>query len=144
MSATALLFIGGMAGAASAADYMSCASPLMSARAAYASADHGGIGFCMHALERHPDLPGFFPASLRDAAPQRAAGSRFAQQKIIGAGFAMGSEFLWEHHYAVYRQLAQRAGRGSIPAAPGATLRAGRGFCLNGAASCHAEPLLRP
>lgn len=153
MSATTLLFIGGLAGAAPAADCMGRAGPFMPASAAAcAGAAHGGTGFCARAQEghhvmereRHLDLPGFFPALARYAAPPHAEDSRFAQEKIIGAGFAMGSEFLWEHHYAVYRQLAQRAGRGNIPVAPNAVLRAGRAFCLNGAASCHAEPVLQP
>lgn len=144
MSGTALLFIGGMAGAASAADCMNHAGPLLPASAA-----QRGIVFCSHAqksrhaMERHLDLPGFFPALARYAAPQRAEGSRFAQEKIIGAGFAMGSEFLWEHHYDVYRKLAQRATRANIPAAPDAVVRAGRAVCLNGA-SCRAEPVLPP
>lgn len=49
-----------------------------------------------------PNLFTFLPAALKYYPAYRATFSQDAHDRMIAAGFAPGSEFLWEHHYAVY------------------------------------------
>jgi len=149
LSGMTLLLGVGLAGTALAADCAKCGSQFMPNRAdAYAGADHVGSGFCAHAMKKCSDNLGFSEAALRYSMPSRTEGGKPMLEKFIGAGFAMRSEFLWEHHYAVYRDLAQRDGREKKSAesdiAQRIVPRQGHAFCLNDAASCHAAPSLRP
>jgi hypothetical protein len=49
-----------------------------------------------------PNLLTYLPAALRDFPRWRATGDQAAHDRIIAAGFAPGSEFLWDDHYAEY------------------------------------------
>lgn len=54
-----------------------------------------------------PNLFTFLPPALR-AYPRYVAGDPDAHDELLDAGFAPGSEFLWDYHYRVYWELTQR------------------------------------
>ncbi len=111
-----------------------------------------------HALENRPDLydggvdwEGVFwrpegpniltslPPALRWFPAYRATGDRDAYERIIAAGYARGSEFLWEHHYAVYWDLTQRTYREEIDPGYDGLLNGGIAFCQPGTPYCDAD-----
>lgn len=79
-----------------------------------------------------PNLFTFLPPALR-AYP---AGDH---QKIIEAGFAPGSEFLWDYHYRVYWDLTQRIYREELDPGFDGALDAGIPFCASGTPNCDAD-----
>ncbi|WP_410573574.1 3-hydroxybutyrate oligomer hydrolase family protein [Amycolatopsis sp. cmx-4-61] len=85
-----------------------------------------------------PNLLTFLPPALR-AYPAYAAGSASAHQSILDAGFAPGSEFLWDYHYRVYWDLTQRIYREEIDPSFDGALEAGTPFCASGTPSCDAD-----
>jgi len=85
------------------------------------------------------NLLSFLPPALEHFPRYRATGDQAAHDAIIAAGFAPGSEFLWDDHYAVYWDLTQRTYREELdPGWDGAT-QAGTPFCLSGTPSCDAD-----
>ncbi|HSH92217.1 MAG TPA: DUF6351 family protein, partial [Ramlibacter sp.] len=62
-------------------------------------------------LPEGPNILTSLPPALRWYPTWRATGNTAAYNQIIAAGYAPGSEFLWEHHYAVYWDLSQRTYR---------------------------------
>ncbi|MBA3772639.1 MAG: tannase/feruloyl esterase family alpha/beta hydrolase [Ramlibacter sp.] len=111
-----------------------------------------------HALENRPDLydggvdwEGVFwrpegpniltslPPALRWYPAYRATGNRDAYEQIIAAGYARGSEFLWEHHYAVYWDLTQRTYREEMDPGYDGLLNGGIPFCQPGTPYCDAD-----
>ncbi len=111
-----------------------------------------------HALENHPELydggvdwegtlfrpqgPNLFtylPTALKDYPRYRATGDQAAHDAMIGAGFAPGSEFLWDHHYAVYWDLTQRTYREEFDPSYDGAQEAGTPFCQSGTPSCDAD-----
>ncbi|MDT7803461.1 MAG: hypothetical protein QOI78_6894, partial [Actinomycetota bacterium] len=85
-----------------------------------------------------PNLFTFLPPAMR-AYPAYAAGSEAAHQSILDAGFAPGSEFLWDYHYRVYWDLTQRIYREEVDPAFDGALAAGVPFCASGTPSCDAD-----
>ncbi|WP_103340451.1 tannase/feruloyl esterase family alpha/beta hydrolase [Amycolatopsis sp. CA-126428] len=85
-----------------------------------------------------PNLLTFLPPALR-AYPAYAAGSEPAHQSILDAGFAPGSEFLWDYHYRVYWDLTQRIYREEVDPSFDGPLEAGTPFCASGTPSCDAD-----
>jgi hypothetical protein len=85
-----------------------------------------------------PNLLTFLPPALR-AYPAYAAGSSEAHQSILDAGFAPGSEFLWDYHYRVYWDLTQRIYREEVDPSFDGSLSAGTPFCASGTPSCDAD-----
>jgi hypothetical protein len=85
-----------------------------------------------------PNLLTFLPPALR-AYPAYAAGSSSAHQSILDAGFAPGSEFLWDYHYRVYWDLTQRIYREEVDPSFDGPLEAGTPFCASGTPSCDAD-----
>ncbi|MCR6488056.1 tannase/feruloyl esterase family alpha/beta hydrolase [Amycolatopsis sp. OK19-0408] len=85
-----------------------------------------------------PNLFTFLPPALRNY-PAYAAGSAAARQSILDAGFAPGSEFLWDYHYRVYWDLTQRIYREEVDPAFDGSLSAGVPFCASGTPSCDAD-----
>lgn len=85
-----------------------------------------------------PNLLTFLPPALR-AYPAYAAGSASAHQSILDAGFAPGSEFLWDYHYRVYWDLTQRIYREEVDPSFDGSLSAGIPFCASGTPSCDAD-----
>ena len=85
------------------------------------------------------NLLSFLPPTLKNFPRYRATGDAAAHDAIIAAGFAPGSEFLWDDHYAVYWDLTQRTYREELdPDWDGAT-QAGTPFCQSGMPSCDAD-----
>src|SRR6476620_10237575 len=58
---------------------------------------------------------------------------------MIAAGFAPGSEFLWEDHYGEYWDLTQRTYREELDPGYDGPLEAGIPFCQAGTPSCDAD-----
>jgi hypothetical protein len=85
-----------------------------------------------------PNLFTFLPPAMR-AYPAYAAGSATAHQSILDAGFAPGSEFLWDYHYRVYWDLTQRIYREEVDPSFDGALAAGVPFCASGTPSCDAD-----
>ncbi|NKE68405.1 tannase/feruloyl esterase family alpha/beta hydrolase [Ramlibacter sp. RBP-2] len=111
-----------------------------------------------HALENRPDLydggvdwegvswrpegPNIFtslPPALRWYPAWRATGDANAYEQMIAAGYARGSEFLWEHHYSVYWDLTQRTYREEMDPTYDGTLNGGVAFCQPGTPYCDAD-----
>jgi alpha-beta hydrolase superfamily lysophospholipase len=110
-----------------------------------------------HALENRPDLydggvdwegpnwrpegPNLFtslPLALKHF-PAYRLGSQAAHQAILDAGFASGSEFIWEHHYAVYWDLTQRTYREEMDPGYDGAITGGVPFCASGTPYCDAD-----
>lgn len=85
-----------------------------------------------------PNLFTFLPPALRNY-PAYAAGSAAAHQSILDAGFAPGSEFLWDYHYRVYWDLTQRIYREEVDPSFDGALAAGVPFCASGTPACDAD-----
>jgi hypothetical protein len=111
-----------------------------------------------HALENRPDLydggvdwegvlwrpegPNLFtnlPTALKHYPRWRATGNPADYEAMIAAGFARGSEFIWEHHYGVYWDLTQRTYREEMDPTYDTTLEAGVPFCASGTPYCDAD-----
>ncbi len=86
-----------------------------------------------------PTLFNYLPTALKYYPTYRATNDKSAHDKIIAAGFAPGSEILWEHHYAVYWDLTQRTYREEIDPSYDMTLEAGVPFCTSGTPYCDAD-----
>ena len=86
-----------------------------------------------------PNLFTYLPAALRNYPRYRATGDAAAHDAMIAAGFAPGSEFLWDDHYAVYWDLTQRTYREEFDPEYDGELGAGIPFCQPGTPSCDAD-----
>ncbi|MGH3467940.1 MAG: tannase/feruloyl esterase family alpha/beta hydrolase [Thermocrispum sp.] len=100
----------------------------------------GGVdweGTLLRAQE--PNLFTYLPAALRNYPAYRATGDADAHEAMIDAGFAPGSEFLWDYHYAVYWDLTQRIYREEFDPDYDGALQAGIPFCQPGMPYCDAD-----
>ncbi|MEJ7931060.1 tannase/feruloyl esterase family alpha/beta hydrolase [Ramlibacter sp. AN1015] len=86
-----------------------------------------------------PNLFTYLPTALRDYPRWRSGLDPLARQRMLDAGFAPGSEFLWDHHYLVYWDLTQRTYREEIDPGYDGSLAAGLPFCLSGLPACDAD-----
>lgn len=86
-----------------------------------------------------PNILTSLPPALRWYPAWRATGDRAAYDEIIAAGYAPGSEFLWEHHYGVYWDLTQRTYREEMDPDYDGALNAGVPFCQAGTPGCDAD-----
>lgn len=80
----------------------------------------------------------FLPPVLREY-PAYAAGSAEAHRRILDAGFAPGSEFLWPYHHQIYWDLTQRTYREEFDPGFDGALDAGVPYCASGAPTCDAD-----
>lgn len=80
-----------------------------------------------------PNLLTYLPVALRNYPVYRATGDREAYRGMIKAGFARGSEFLWDFHYTYYWDLTQRIYREEFDPGYDGALKAGVPFCRPGA-----------
>ncbi|MEU7908059.1 tannase/feruloyl esterase family alpha/beta hydrolase [Actinoplanes sp. NPDC049118] len=83
----------------------------------------------------HPDRPNlltFLPPVLRAYPQDRPA-------EVIAAGFAPGSEFLWDFHHRVYWDLTQRIYREELDPDYDGPAEAGTPFCAPGTPACDAD-----
>jgi hypothetical protein len=85
-----------------------------------------------------PNLFTFLPTALRDY-PAYAAGDPQAHNRILDAGFAPGSEFLWPYHHQIYWDLTQRTYREEFDPGFDGSLDAGIPYCASGTPSCDAD-----
>jgi hypothetical protein len=88
---------------------------------------------------RPPTLLSYLPVALRNYPAYAATGDEAAQQRMLDAGFARGSEFTWEYHYGVYWDLTQRLYREELDPEWDGALEAGIPFCQSGTPSCDAD-----
>jgi hypothetical protein len=79
-----------------------------------------------------PNLLTFLPPALRGY----PAGDR---AQVVAAGFAPGSEFLWDFHYRTYWDLTQRIYREELDPDYDGPAEAGTPFCAAGAPACDAD-----
>jgi Tannase and feruloyl esterase/3HB-oligomer hydrolase (3HBOH) len=99
----------------------------------------GGVDW--EGVHWRPEAPNpflYLPAALKHY-PRYRVGDPAAHEAMLAAGFAAGSEFLWEHHYVVYWDLTQRTYREEIDPAYDGALQAGVPFCQSGVPNCDAD-----
>jgi hypothetical protein len=85
-----------------------------------------------------PNLFTYLPTALRNY-PAFKAGDPAAHQAMLDAGFAPGSEFLWDFHYQVYWDLTQRIYREEFDPSYDGDQSAGTPFCASGTPNCDAD-----
>jgi tannase/feruloyl esterase/3HB-oligomer hydrolase 3HBOH len=85
-----------------------------------------------------PHLLTFLPEAMRDY-PAYEAGDEQAHQRILAAGYAPGSEFLWQYHNDVYWDLTERIYREELDPTFDGTLEAGLPYCEPGTPNCDAD-----
>ncbi|HEU4512404.1 MAG TPA: tannase/feruloyl esterase family alpha/beta hydrolase [Nocardioidaceae bacterium] len=85
-----------------------------------------------------PNLFTYLPTALKYYKAY-AAGDESAHQAMLDAGFAEGSEFLWDFHYGYYWDLTQRIYREELDPGYDGDLDAGVPFCESGTPSCDAD-----
>lgn len=88
---------------------------------------------------RGPHILTYLPVALRNYPEYEASGSEEAHDAMIRAGFAEGSEFLWDYHYTVYWDLTQRIYREEIDPGYDGEMHAGIPFCQPGTPNCDAD-----
>jgi hypothetical protein len=86
-----------------------------------------------------PNLLTYLPPALRHYPAYRDAGGEAARQAILAAGFAPGSEFLWDFHHRVYWDLTQRIYREEFDPGYDGAIEAGTPFCAPGTPACDAD-----
>ena len=86
-----------------------------------------------------PNLFTYLPIALRHYPRWRATGSQADHDAMIAAGFAPGSEILWDDHYTEYWDLTQRTYREEFDPGFDGPLQAGIPFCQSGTPSCDAD-----
>ncbi|WP_214416966.1 tannase/feruloyl esterase family alpha/beta hydrolase [Sphaerisporangium fuscum] len=89
--------------------------------------------------EDGPNLLTSLPATLREYPKYAATGDAAAHDAIIAAGFAPGSEPLWDYHYKVYWDLTQRIYREELDPSYDGAAEAGTPFCAPGTPACDAD-----
>jgi hypothetical protein len=90
----------------------------------------------------NPDTPNLFtylPVALREYPKWRATGDQAAHDAMIKAGFAPGSEIVWDDHYGEYWDLTQRTYREEFDPGYDGSLSAGIPFCQSGTPNCDAD-----
>jgi hypothetical protein len=86
-----------------------------------------------------PNILTSLPPALKWYPTWRATRDPNAYEQIIAAGYARGSEFLWEHHWGVYWDLTQRTYREEMDPTYDGLLNGGVPFCASGVPYCDAD-----
>ena len=81
----------------------------------------------------------YLPAALRNHPAYRRSGDPAAHAAMIRAGFAPGSEFLWDFNYDVFWEISQRIYREELDPTYDGALQAGIPFCGSGTPGCDAD-----
>lgn len=81
----------------------------------------------------------YLPTALREYPVYRDEADQEAHDTMIAAGFARGSEFLWDFHYQVYWDATQRIYREELDPTYDGDAEAGTPFCRPGTPSCDAD-----
>ncbi|MFL6056077.1 MAG: tannase/feruloyl esterase family alpha/beta hydrolase [Actinoallomurus sp.] len=79
------------------------------------------------------------PTALREYPKYAATGDPRAHAAMLRAGFAPGSEPLWDYHEKVYWDLTQRIYRQEFDPAFSAPVEAGTPYCASGTPGCDAD-----
>ena len=90
-------------------------------------------------IPQGPNLFTYLPVALRNSPKWRATGDQAAHDAMIRAGFAPGSEVVWDDHYAEYWDLTQRTYREEFDPGYDGALSAGIPFCQSGTPDCDAD-----
>ncbi|MEV4473326.1 tannase/feruloyl esterase family alpha/beta hydrolase [Nonomuraea sp. NPDC049504] len=130
------------------------------ARRTYAMGISNGGQLVRWALENHPELydggvdsegtywpPGgqqrnaltYLPVALREYPKYKATGDEQAHAAMLRAGFAPGSEFLWDFNYSVLWDGTQRRYREEVDPGFDGDLDAGIPYCQSGTPNCDAD-----
>ena len=99
----------------------------------------GGIDWEGTLFTREHNLFTYLPTALKYYPAYKATGDQAAHDAMIAAGFAPGSEFLWDFHYGYYWDLTQRIYREELDPSYDGALQAGIPFCQSGTPSCDAD-----
>jgi predicted esterase len=99
----------------------------------------GGIDWEGTLFTPRTNLLTYLPTALRSYPAYKATGDSAAHEAMIRAGFAPGSEFLWDFHYGYYWDLTQRIYREELDPTYDGDLQAGVPFCASGMPSCDAD-----
>ncbi|MEV0399631.1 tannase/feruloyl esterase family alpha/beta hydrolase [Actinoallomurus sp. NPDC050550] len=81
----------------------------------------------------------FLPTALREYPRYAATGDPRAHAALLSAGFAAGSEPLWDYHEKVYWDLTQRIYRQEFDPGFSAPVEAGTPYCASGTPGCDAD-----
>ncbi|GLY72728.1 tannase/feruloyl esterase family alpha/beta hydrolase [Actinoallomurus iriomotensis] len=128
-------------------------------RRTYAAGISNGGQLVRWALENHPELydggvdsegtlwppddaPNalvYLPVALREYPKYAATGDPAAHAAMLRAGFAPGSEFLWDFNYRVLWDGTQRRAREELDPSYDGDLEAGIPFCQSGTPHCDAD-----
>jgi hypothetical protein len=99
----------------------------------------GGIDWEGTLFTPDTNLLTYLPTALRSYPAYKATGDAAAHAAMIEAGFAPGSEFLWDFHYGYYWDLTQRIYREELDPTYDGDLQAGIPFCQSGTPQCDAD-----
>jgi predicted esterase len=99
----------------------------------------GGVDWEGTLFADRPNLFTYLPVALQNYPRYRATGDRAAHDAMIRAGFARGSEMLWDDHYGEYWDLTQRTYREEFDPDYDGPLEAGVPLCQPGTPSCDAD-----
>ncbi|GAA4521881.1 tannase/feruloyl esterase family alpha/beta hydrolase [Actinoallomurus oryzae] len=128
-------------------------------RRTYAAGISNGGQLVRWALENHPELydggidsegtlwphddgPNalvYLPVALREYPKYAATGDPAAHAAMLRAGFAPGSEFLWDFEYRILWDGTQRRYREEVDPSYDGDLEAGIPFCQSGTPRCDAD-----
>ncbi|TDB94429.1 tannase/feruloyl esterase family alpha/beta hydrolase [Actinomadura sp. 7K534] len=128
-------------------------------RRTYAAGISNGGQLVRWALENHPELydggidsegtywprdnaPNaltYLPVALRNYPGYRDTGDRGAHAAMVKAGFARGSEFLWDFNYNVLWDGTQRIYREEVDPSYDGDLEAGIPYCESGTPNCDTD-----
>ncbi|TDE37215.1 tannase/feruloyl esterase family alpha/beta hydrolase [Actinomadura sp. 6K520] len=128
-------------------------------RRTYAAGISNGGQLVRWALENHPELydggidnegtywprdngPNaltYLPTALRNYPEYKETGDPRAHARMIEAGFAPGSEFLWDFNYTVIWDNTQRIYREEIDPTYDGDLQAGIPYCESGTPNCDTD-----
>lgn len=128
-------------------------------RRTYAAGISNGGQLVRWALENHPELYDggidaegtywprddasnalvYLPVALRNYPEYAATGDPKAHAAMLKAGFAPGSEFLWDFNYTVLWDNTQRIYREEVDPAYDGDLEAGIPYCKSGTPGCDTD-----
>jgi len=99
----------------------------------------GGVDWEGTLFADSPNLFTYLPVALREYPKWRSSGDQAAHDAMIRAGFAPGSEILWDDHYGEYWDLTQRTYREEFDPSYDGDMEAGIPFCQSGTPDCDAD-----
>ncbi|MFB4276805.1 tannase/feruloyl esterase family alpha/beta hydrolase [Nonomuraea sp. MTCD27] len=89
--------------------------------------------------DNRPNALTYLPVALREYPKYAATGDREAHAAMLRAGFAPGSEFLWDFNYRILWDGTQRRYREEVDPDFDGDLDAGIPYCQSGTPGCDAD-----